>query len=74
MKSIGIKSFPQLYKGYKIIFFKKIRRYSFTKLIYETFFCKYEQINPAKESYFNIFNKICNKYGFEIKFINPIIS
>ena len=32
--------------------------------------CKYEQIRPTKESYINILNQICIKYGFEIEFIN----
>ena len=49
---------------------KQIRRNSFTKCIYETCY-KYEQKIPVKESYFNILNQICNKYGLEIKFINP---
>ena len=71
MKRIGIKSIQQLYEEYKILFLKQIIRNSFTKLIYESLLCKYEQINPAKESYFNILNQICNKYGFEIEFINP---
>ena len=69
MKSIGIKSIQQLYE-YKILFLKQIKRNSFTKGIYETLLCKYEQIRPTKESYINILNQICIKYGFEIEFIN----
>ena len=71
MKSIGIKSIQQLYEEYKLLFLKQIKRNSFTKGIYETLLCKYEQIMPTKESYINILNQICIKYGFEIEFINP---
>ncbi len=49
---------------------KKIRRNSLTKCIYETFKCKYEQINPANETYFKIFYQLCYKYWFEIESIN----